>query len=899
MRSDIYLTDLMDTKMLQRIQDAFSELTGMAALTTDAEGKPITEGSHFTDFCMKYVRPSENGGQYCEWCDKFGAEQTYERGHQATYVCHAGLIDFAAPITVGGKQVGCFIGGQVLMAKLSSTKIHQVAARTNVDPEVLQDAVDRVNILPKSTIDKAAQFLYEIAAILSDIAYSRYMTEKAEQDMERAAQMKSDFLANMSHEIRTPMNAVIGMAEMALREDLPQSARYYINQIKSSGRELLTIINDILDFSKIESGKLDIIPVEYETMSVVNDVTNVIVTRLKDKDVELILKLNPTVPRTLLGDNIRIKQILINIANNAVKFTNEGKITIQLDYHRVSPGVVEMLLSVEDTGIGIKEEDLPKLFQSFQQVDSKRNRNVEGTGLGLAISQQLVQSMGGDVWVESVYGEGSRFGLTFPQQIIDDAPSIELEEPEKKAVAGLIANGYVREQLAADCAVLGVAYEDIASAEGLDHFVQANEDKELFFFIEKPYFTEEGKEFAEKHPDIKVVVLADFFDDERYDISNLFVMKKPVYALNLATLLKGGDMNSVFGDKADDRIDFIAPEADILVVDDNSVNLTIAEGLLQPLKMKIQTATSGQAAIDKAKHNHFDIIFMDHMMPEMDGIEAMHLIRELDEYKEKPIIALSANAVGGIREKFLNEGMSDFVAKPIELHTLISKVKQWLPPEKIQEVDEQEAAEATVTKEQDELPDVIGDLDVGAAVQMLGSKKMYFTILENYYKVIEKKADVIREHWEQEDWKNYTIEVHALKSLSRQVGAGTLADLAAELEKAGNAENTEFIMQYTDELLTRYLDYIPVLEPYFKKEESIENEAKEEIAMDALKDFLNQLQEAAENLDIDQMETIVSDMEHYSYADGQQELFARLKEAVEGMDTEECETILQEWEGCL
>ena len=895
MRKDIYLTDLMDVKMLQRIQDTFSEFTGMAALTTDVDGKPVTEGSHFTDFCMKYVRASENGAQYCEWCDKFGAEQTLERGHQATYVCHAGLIDFAAPITMGGQQIGCFIGGQVLTKKLSDTKIRQVALRTDVDPDVLREAMDKVNILPKSTIDRAAQFLYEFAAILSDVAYSKYVTEMAEQDMEKAAQMKSDFLANMSHEIRTPMNAVIGMAEMALREDLPQSARYYINQIKSSGRELLTIINDILDFSKIESGKLDIIPVEYETMSVVNDVTNVIVTRLKDKDVELILKLNPQVPRTLLGDNIRIKQILINIANNAVKFTNEGKITIQLDYHRVSPGVVEMLLSVEDTGIGIKEEDLPKLFQSFQQVDSKRNRNVEGTGLGLAISQQLVQSMGGDVWVESVYGEGSRFGLTFPQQIVDDAPSITLEEPEKKAVAGLISNGYVKEQLAADCAVLNVSYEDIASSEGLDHFVQANGDKELFFFIEKPYFTEEGKEFAEKHPDIKVVILADFFDDERYDIANLFVMKKPVYALNLATLLKGGDMNSVFGDKSDDRIDFIAPEADILVLDDNSVNLTIAEGLLQPLKMKIQTATSGPAAIDKAKHNHFDIIFMDHMMPEMDGIEAMQLIRELDEYKEKPIIALSANAVGGIKEKFLNAGMSDFVAKPIELHTLISKVKQWLPQEKIQEADDTE--EAAVTNEQNELPDVIGDLDVQAAVQMLGSKKMYFTILENYYKVIDKKADVIRNHWEQEDWKNYTIEVHALKSLSRQVGAGTLADLAAELEKAGNEGNTEFIMQYTDELLTRYLDYIPVLEPYFKKEES--TEAKEEIAVDALQEFLDQLLEAADNLDIDQMETLIADMEHYSYPDGQKELFERLKEAVEGMDTEECETILQEWKGCL
>ena len=887
---DKYITDLIDANTLQRVQDAFSELTGMAALTTDMAGKPVTEGSKFTDFCMKYTRNSPEGRRACEWCDKYGAAQTKKRGHQATYYCHAGLIDFAAPINVHGRQVGCFIGGQVLTEKPDKAKVDDVAERIGVDPDLLFEAAGKVNVLPKATIDRAAQFLYEIAGVMSDMAYSRFITELAREEMESASRMKSDFLANMSHEIRTPMNAVIGMAEMALREDLSPAARYYISQIKSSGRELLTIINDILDFSKIESGKMDILPVEYEPMSVINDVVNVIMTRLKDKDVELIIKLRPDIPRLVMGDNIRIKQVLINIANNAAKFTQTGKVTIEADYQRTSNEEIEMQISVEDTGIGIKEEDLTKLFQSFTQVDSKRNRNIEGTGLGLAITRQLLQLMSGDIRVESEYGKGSRFSFVLPEKIVDDSPSIELPNPEKKAVAGLIANPYVKEQLAADCAVLNVSYMDIESEGDFAKYAAENSGRELFLLIEKDLFTEEWEEFAKENPRIKIVYLVDFFEDKKYDISNLLVMKKPVYALNLASLLKGGDANYIFGERGDDDFDFVAPGAEVLVVDDNTVNLTIAEGLLKPLKMKIQTAVSGKEAVDKAKRHHFDIIFMDHMMPEMDGIEATHLIREQEGCEDIPIIALSANAIGGIKEKFLSEGMSDFVPKPIELYTLISKVKQWLPQEKIHRVEKRDEDE-----EQEFAADSFGDLDIDAAVGMLGSRQLFLTILENYYKAIEKKAAVIRENWEQKNWERYTIEVHALKSLSRQIGAQALANMAAELEKAGNAKDESYIARHTDELLEKYLSYIPLLEPHFKKEES--NEPKKEITSEKLNSFFENLKEAAEELDMDRMEGLIEEMDSYAYdGDGQQELFERLKEAVEDMDTEECESLIKEWE---
>ena len=268
--------------------------------------------------------------------------------------------------------------------------------------------------------------------------------------------MKTDFLANMSHEIRTPMNAVIGMAEMALRDNLPDEARSYIKQIKSSGRALLSIINDILDFSKIESGKMDIIPIEYDSMSLFNDVSNIIMTRLVDKDVSFDLDINPSLPVMLFGDNIRVRQILINLANNAVKFTNHGFVRICVDFDKLNDEEILLKIAVKDSGIGIKEEDVSKIFESFQQVDSKRNRNVEGTGLGLAISQRLVSLMHGKISVESEYGVGSTFSFAIPQKIANAEPAMLVKTTKNKIALGLFTNKNHIESFMRDSKRLGI-----------------------------------------------------------------------------------------------------------------------------------------------------------------------------------------------------------------------------------------------------------------------------------------------------------------------------------------------------------------------------------------------------------------------------------------------------------
>ncbi len=349
MNNEITITDLFEVEMLQRLQDSFSKMTGFAAIITDAEGVPVTKGTNFTDFCSKYTRNSPIGCLRCQQCDKHGAELSLKVGSSVTYYCHAGLMDFAAPIMAGDKMVGCFVGGQVLISPPDITRIMQVAAEIGIDLINYLQSVMSVPTIEKSKLDNAALFLYTLTSALSSIAYHKYIMKEANIEIEKAANMKSDFLANTSHELRTPMNAIIGMTEMALREEMTPTAKNYINQIKAAGKSLLIIINDILDFSKIESGKMDIVADDYEPTSLINDIATIISTRIVKDDVELILDINPQIPKVLSGDMVRLKQIITNLANNAVKFTKLGQICLKYDFEIVSEDTVNLLFSVSDT----------------------------------------------------------------------------------------------------------------------------------------------------------------------------------------------------------------------------------------------------------------------------------------------------------------------------------------------------------------------------------------------------------------------------------------------------------------------------------------------------------------------------------------------------------------------
>jgi signal transduction histidine kinase/CheY-like chemotaxis protein/HPt (histidine-containing phosphotransfer) domain-containing protein len=900
----IVLTDLINVETLQRIQNSVSEMIGMALLIVDADGKPVTEGSNFTDYCAKNVRCSKIGRRLCEQCDKHGAMQAKEKGHAVSYFCHAGLLNYAAPINVDGQMVGGFIGGQVLTILKPENVFRQFAKDLMLDEDQMANAAKEIPLMTYEDIDKGEDYIYVIAEILSDMANGKYVAQKAEEELLRASNMKSDFLANMSHEIRTPMNAVIGMAEMALREELTPSARDYINQIKSSGRALLTIINDILDYSKIESGKMEITEVEYEPMSLIHDVSSIIMTRLTDKDVELLLDVDPNLPQMLEGDDLRLRQILINLSNNATKFTKSGYVKLTVRYEPIDENNIMLKVWVKDTGIGIKESDMSRLFNSFQQVDSKRNRNVEGTGLGLAICKQLLTFMGGSIHVESVYGEGSTFSFEVPQKLIDAKPSIVVNNNERFAVAGFFESAYVAENLREDADKLSVKTDIFTDVENPEETIYGwalkRKDKEKFLLIEQNKFDEVFIDSLDKERcfGMHIILIADAYADVRQwkHLEYLNIVKKPVSVLALAAILSQKELTFNDASNSESEFNFEAPDAKILVVDDNAINLTVAQGLLEPLHMQIDTALSGKEALLKLDGKHYDIIFMDHMMPELDGIETTRIIRRLHpDCNDTPIIALTANAVSGTKEMFLSEGMNDFIAKPIEVRVLISKVHQWLAPEKIKKTAESAVKEGANAQEGDtaSVPDTIGDLDVKAAVNMLGTPKLFWKVLKDYYRVITSKAEAIKKYTEQKDWANYTIEVHALKSASKQIGARTLSDMAAALEKAGNARDVETILKHTQDMLRKYLSYEPVLSPYCKENEEVRE--KEPITKEHLDKLFEMMREALDNLDMDAMEDVAGKMGQYSYPEEQEAKFEALKEAVSNIDVDTCEELINTW----
>lgn len=646
----------------------------------------------------------------------------------------------------------------------------------------------------------------------------RGMLEDTARRAEKAERSKSEFLANMSHEIRTPMNAIIGMCELALRErNVSQNVREYCVQIQNSGRSLLSIINDVLDFSKIESGKMEMVEDEFNLASTLNDVINMTMTRLGDKPLEFVVRVDTEIPRGLVGDEIRIKQIMINLLTNAVKYTNEGGIMLRVSQTVHGYGI-NLNVAVEDSGIGIKKENLDKLFTSFQQVDAKKNRTVEGTGLGLVITKRLVNSMGGFIRVKSDYGKGSTFSFVIPLKVSDPTPFVSVKDSEKVNAACFIdvqkftnldQRGQYRNFLAEIGASLRVkskmcnSYEELVediNGGGVTHCFIGKEE----YLRDKAYYDD----LADRLP----VILVQSRRDAVEVPSNMRCIYKPIYEIPIAGIFNNESMIVDLHESKSSSITFTAPKARVLIVDDNAINLQVAVGLMQPYKMQVLTVESGQDAIRMLNSKDFDLVFMDHMMPEMDGMEATHIIRSREEeyYKKLPIVALTANAVGGARESFMENGFSGFLAKPIELNALDRVLKQHLPKEMIvknsavttQEPEEEKRLEPKdlITTRQ-----LTAKIDVNTGLFYTGgSREAYLSILKTYVSKGHDKIRVIRDFYEKEDWKNYVIEVHALKSSSLALGAKELSDKAKKMELAGKAGDYSTIRKGTEELLALY-----------------------------------------------------------------------------------------------
>ncbi len=521
-----------------------------------------------------------------------------------------------------------------------------------------------------------------LSFILFRLAIAKQKADEKNQLAEAASKAKSDFLAKMSHEIRTPMNAIIGMAELALRESKPNTVREHIITIKQAGANLLSIINDILDFSKIESGKLEIIPSNYQLSSLINDVVSIIKMRVVDSNLSFVVNIDCNVPNYLFGDETRIRQVLLNVLSNAVKYTKKGFVAFSVN-GEITEDKVFLTIDVADSGNGIKQEDLKKLFGEFVQIDSAFHKGIEGTGLGLVITKKLVNAMGGDISVQSEYGKGSTFTITLSQKICSPEPLAAIEKTEEKSILVYEPNKIYADSIVCTIDNLGVICHRVENDYDLREKLQLKDY--TFLFVSYSLLINAKAMIKELKSKTQIVVLTEF-GNATADM-NLDVLVMPVHSISVANILNGVSGRFSYSSNEDaSAARFSAPSARILIVDDISTNLKVVEGLMLPYKMQMDLCISGSAAIEAVKKHPYDLVLMDHMMPQMDGIEATKLIREMG-YAELPIIALTANAISGIKEMFLASGFNDFLSKPIDTIKLNAVLAKWIPKEKQEKLD--------------------------------------------------------------------------------------------------------------------------------------------------------------------------------------------------------------------
>ncbi len=569
---------------------------------------------------------------------------------------------------------------------------------------------------------------------------------------EEATRSKSRFLANMSHEIRTPINVIMGMNEMILRESSEPEICNYASETKIAAESLLGIVNDILDITKIEAGKMDIIPVVYDVSSLINDMHSLFRFKAITKGLNLEVIADEKLPSKLIGDDMRIKEILTNLLSNAVKYTHSGSITFETKYL----GGGEICFCVRDTGIGIKQEDIGRLFNAFDRIEENRNRNIEGTGLGLNITCSLLKLMNSYMNVNSVYGKGSEFSFRLQQQVADSTPIGRLD---------------------------------------------LHREHEL-------------KEYKAK---------------------------------------------------------FSAAEAKLLVVDDNEMNRKVFTLLLKKTGMQITEASSGYECLALVKNNVYDIIFMDHMMPELDGVQTLEALRSMEGNlsAEAPVIALTANAVTGAQEYYMSCGFDGFLTKPVDPKKLEKTIYSLLDKSKIGEAP----AEAEQPAAELQLPDIEG-IDWGTARLHFGDDSRLLETLAMLKSSLRSDAAELNSYYEdlENSLDSYRIKVHSMKSSAALVGIIPLAGMAMELEIAARSKDTSVIRAMHPIFIERWLSYYSLIPSEDKQGGKSAEQHRSEIA-----EIFSEIRSAAESMDVDKLDEMSARLDEYSFPEQEAEHISRLK----------------------
>ncbi|MDR2668731.1 MAG: response regulator [Desulfovibrio sp.] len=619
--------------------------------------------------------------------------------------------------------------------------------------------------------------------------YTDITKQRRLEAAELANRAKYAFLTKMSHEIRTPMNAVLGMAELAAQRCRQEEVFEYLSHIKRAGTSLLSIINDILDFSELESGAPEIVPIVYNIHSLINDVVTMFHNRIGDKPVDLIVDDDPLLPQAMLGDTARIKQIVVNLLSNAVKFTSYGCISLSIGVEKTDGARCKLLFAVGDTGIGIRKEDLPLLFDAFSQADTRKNPEIEGAGLGLAVAEKLVKIMGGEIHVESVYGKGSRFSFSIMQQIENPAPAVIVRPDDERCAGVRLANAEKARSIAEKAARLGVRCILAQNEDDLRHCTHVFFDADDYAAV----CDTTGRNAV-------LIALAGASAGESALPPRVRIVRTPLTGLMVAQLLNTrarGKTEDAAEKRAERRrAGFIAPEADVLIVDDLPANLLVAEGLLAPYRMRVHTCASGREAVELVRSRPFDLVLMDHMMPEMDGVETTRSVRETcgERGRTLPVVALTANAVSGVRTMFLENGFNDFLPKPIETADLDAVLQRWIPAGKRLAIPD-DGRQPLPSGDAQKLPDIAG-VDVAAGVARIGgSPARYRHLLAVFRKDAQAACAQFAGEPDEDTARAFITQVHAMKSALANIGAAELSNAAALLEKAGRESDAAVIRE--------------------------------------------------------------------------------------------------------
>ncbi|MCH5290514.1 MAG: response regulator [Treponema sp.] len=674
-------------------------------------------------------------------------------------------ITITKPVTLMSKAMEDFTSDATKQNQKFVLDIHLIPVHSN----------DEIGILHKILIKTVNTITIYIARLEKE--------KQLEIDLataQSASKAKSAFLSNMSHEIRTPINAVLGLDEMIIRESSEQEIVNYAINIQSAGKSLLSLVNDILDFSKIEAGKLEIIPVEYELSSLINDLINMTSQKAKEKNLELHFSVDNTMPHLLFGDDIRIKQCILNILTNAVKYTNEGSVTITVTHQKADDSHILITVHVIDTGIGIHSEDIPKLFTAFQRIEEERNRTIEGTGLGMNIVQQLLSLMASKLEVKSEYGVGSDFYFTIKQRVINWEPIGNFMETYRKSL----------------------------------------------------------------------------------------------------------DSNAKY------RESFHAPSAELLVVDDTLLNLKVIRDLLKQTLVHIDTATSGAETLKMITQKKYDVIFIDHRMPVMDGIETLQAMSTFPNNMNigVPCIALTANAISGARQFYLNAGFTDYLTKPVDSKKLEKMLIHYLPSEKVELFNIEEQTENLSAENAELYSQALKqfaeakEINLNEALTNCGSANLLKEALTEFHDSIEKKAEQIERYASEQDFKNFTVQVHALKSTARLIGATVLSQKAAHLEQCGDKNDAATIAEKTPELLALYRSYIEHLAAFSNAEP--EETQKEMLSTEQYREALQNLKECVTGFDFDTAESILDLLDTYSIPQERRDEYKTIRALIKVADRE-------------